>query len=177
MDGFAYLKINLDKNGQLIDAVFVEVNNAFESFVGKSRTELVGKTTTELQNEIQEKDFDWVSLLNQVVAGKNELRIEQFFKNLDKYFYIYVFSPQKNYLVLMSRDITEKKQKDKALLESEQRNNAMLEAMPDMLFIHKPDGTIIDFKIKNYDFKILTIKSTEQNLRILVFPKPSLRKC
>jgi len=152
MDGFAYLKINLDKNGQLIDAVFVEVNNAFESFVGKSRTELVGKTTTELQNEIQEKDFDWVSLLNQVVAGKNELRIEQFFKNLDKYFYIYVFSPQKNYLVLMSRDITEKKQKDKALLESEQRNNAMLEAMPDMLFIHKPDGTIIDFKIKNYDF-------------------------
>jgi len=36
----------------------------------------------------------------------------------------------------MLRDITEQKQKDKALLESEQRNNAMLEAMPDMLFIH-----------------------------------------
>ena len=152
MDGFAYLKINLDKNNQLIDVVFVEVNNAFESFVGKSRTELVGKTTTELQNDIQEKDFDWVSLLNQVVADKTELRIEQFFKSLNKYFYIYVFSPQKNYLVLMLRDITEQKQKDKALLESEQRNNAMLEAMPDMLFIHKPDGTIIDFKIKNYDF-------------------------
>ena len=44
-----------------------------------------------------------------------------------------------------ARDITERKQAEEALRESEQRNAAMLQAIPDMIFRLDSEGTYLDF--------------------------------
>jgi PAS domain S-box-containing protein len=43
-------------------------------------------------------------------------------------------------------DITERKRAERALHESEQRNAAMIAAIPDLLFVLSPDGTYLDFQ-------------------------------
>jgi len=44
------------------------------------------------------------------------------------------------------RDITEQKRAEKALCQSLQRNEALLRAMPDMMFVLTKDGIYVDFK-------------------------------
>jgi len=45
----------------------------------------------------------------------------------------------------IGRDITERKQVDKALLKSESRNRALLEAIPDLMFAVNREGTYTEF--------------------------------
>ncbi|MBL3655494.1 PAS domain S-box protein [Fulvivirga sediminis] len=50
-------------------------------------------------------------------------------------------------LVGIVQDITERKKGDLALKESEERNKSLIKAMPDSMFVHSTDGTILDFEI------------------------------
>ncbi|OPY37098.1 MAG: Bacterioopsin transcriptional activator [Methanoregula sp. PtaU1.Bin051] len=49
----------------------------------------------------------------------------------------------------VGRDVTERKAAEKALSESEQRNAAILAAMPDLIFILSRDGTYLDFQVQD----------------------------
>lgn len=46
-------------------------------------------------------------------------------------------------------EIAERKQMEEALLESENKNNSLLQAIPDLMFILTNDGTYVDFRAKN----------------------------
>jgi PAS domain S-box-containing protein len=49
-------------------------------------------------------------------------------------------------LISINRDITERKQVELALQQSERENEAILQAIPDMMFRMDGDGTFLDFK-------------------------------
>jgi len=48
-------------------------------------------------------------------------------------------------LVMIGRDITERKKSNDALRESEARNRALLNVFPDLLFVYDKDGTYLDY--------------------------------
>ncbi len=54
-------------------------------------------------------------------------------------------------MVFVIRDITERKRSEKALKESESRNRALLEAIPDIMFVIGKDGFFIDYHAGNPD--------------------------
>jgi PAS domain S-box-containing protein len=54
-------------------------------------------------------------------------------------------------LVVVARDITERKQVEAALRESEAKNRAFIQALPDMLFRICGDGTFMDFQAPRED--------------------------
>ena len=56
-------------------------------------------------------------------------------------------------------EIAERKLVEDALLESENKNNSLLQAIPDLMFILTGDGTFIDYKANNSD--LLAIPSAE----------------
>ncbi len=47
--------------------------------------------------------------------------------------------------VVVAHDITARVQAERALLESERRNSALLEAIPDLIFVYRYDGVCVDF--------------------------------
>ncbi|WDT74286.1 MAG: PAS domain S-box protein [Candidatus Manganitrophus sp.] len=49
-------------------------------------------------------------------------------------------------IIGVSFDLTERKQAEEALMRSEEKNRALLNAIPDMMFQLRRDGTILDFK-------------------------------
>ena len=57
------------------------------------------------------------------------------------------------------REIAERKQVEEALRESENKNNSLLQAIPDLMFILTENGTYVDFRAK--DENILAIDSEE----------------
>jgi len=53
------------------------------------------------------------------------------------------------FTLVIERDITERKEYEKALLESEARNRAILNALPDLMFVQSRDGTNLDYHATN----------------------------
>ncbi|MBX7220810.1 MAG: PAS domain S-box protein [Blastocatellia bacterium] len=56
--------------------------------------------------------------------------------------------PGINAIVSHSRDVTERRQIEQALRESEAKHRALLNAMPDSIYRIKRDGAILDFKLR-----------------------------
>ncbi len=50
-----------------------------------------------------------------------------------------------DFVIVMAEDITEQKRSREALRRSEERHRAILETLPDMMFIQQSDGTFVDF--------------------------------
>ncbi|MDX1994799.1 MAG: ATP-binding protein [bacterium] len=77
----------------------------------------------------------------------------------------------------LSRDITDRRMMEDALLHSEERNNAMLEAIPDLMFAVRRDGTYTDF---NWYHDVAPIVPRDQmiglNLRDFGFGQDMLEK-
>ncbi|GAG38170.1 unnamed protein product, partial [marine sediment metagenome] len=52
LNGFAYHKMLFDEDGHQMDYLFLEVNETFEQLTGLKRSEIIGKTATEIIPDI-----------------------------------------------------------------------------------------------------------------------------
>jgi PAS domain S-box-containing protein len=118
LDGIAYHKIILDENGQPVDYVFIEVNEAFEKLTGLKRTDILGKPVTQVIPGIEKDRADWIGTYGKVALTGKKIRFEQYSESLDKWYFISAFSPQKGYFVAVFEDITGRKQSEATLRAS-----------------------------------------------------------
>ncbi|MBN1897908.1 MAG: PAS domain S-box protein [Spirochaetes bacterium] len=68
------------------------------------------------------------------------------------------------------RDITEKKKAERLLIESEARKNALLQAIPDLMFVYNKDGVFVEFKeARKQDLALKPAEIIGKNLRDVGF--------
>ena len=130
-EGFAYCKI-VSKAGESIDFVYLDVNDAFERNVGKTRADVVGKRNSEVYSDII-NDVETqrvLSIYAKVAETGENARLDRYLNNNDKWLNILVYSPMKGYFAVLSEDITIRKKAEKALKESEQRLSFHAENIP-----------------------------------------------
>ncbi len=114
-DGYAHHLIITDSSGKPVDFIFLEANAAFESIMGLSRENIIGKKATEVEPFKSEYPFDWIGIYGEVALTGKPFITEQYFRKLDRWFYISAFSYGLNYFSVILHDITHRKKQEKKL--------------------------------------------------------------
>lgn len=109
IDGFAYHRIVLNKNGKPIDYLFLDINEAFSKITGLTK-DILGKPVTEVIPGIENDPADWIGRYGEIALNPNKSIIfESEALPLKKTFLVHAYSPEKGYFVAIFTDITEKK--------------------------------------------------------------------
>lgn len=114
--GYALHKIVLNVNGQPVDYEFIEVNEAFEKITGLKIDKIIGRTLKEVLPGIEKGKFDWIGFYRKVAIEMSVESFEQYSEPLDRYYSVHAYSPEKDYLITIFTDITDKIEENSNLL-------------------------------------------------------------
>lgn len=146
VDAFGLVKIIKDDTGRPVDIMILEVNRASEKLLKVTRDQVVFRKISEILNPNLTDTGAWLKDISSVACTGNEIHKTFYSKNLKLWFNVQIFSPELNYCALLFRDITTKVESDYALKRIQERNIALLEAIPDTLLVCNKDGLIITYK-------------------------------
>ena len=113
--GWGYHEIVLDAAGEPIDYVFLEVNEAFESYTGLRRADILGQRVTEVIPGIEAAEPNLIALYGKVALGGDREQLDVYFAPFDRWYRVTVFSPKRRFFVCMFAEVTEQKRTEQEL--------------------------------------------------------------
>jgi len=143
LNGLAYCKIVVDENNRPVDYIFLEINNAFEEHTGLKKKDVLGRRIKEIIPGFEKSAFDFIGVHGRVALTGEAVRFEQYQEGLQRWYSVFVYSPKEGYFVSIFSDITNRKQMDKALRESEARYRSIFENAQEGIYRSTPEGRII----------------------------------
>jgi len=140
-----YPFVLLDTIGEAVFVIdtqwrYTYVNKKAEELVGRPCEELLGSTIWELFPETVATIFS--AEMHRAVQQNTPTRIETYYPPLQKWFESRIY-PSAAGLVVLSQDITGRKQAEEALQRSEKLLRTLADTAPSIMWIADPDGTII----------------------------------
>ncbi|MCF8228605.1 MAG: PAS domain S-box protein, partial [Bacteroidales bacterium] len=147
----------------------IAANKAAEDFYGWKRSALESMSINDI-NSLSTEEIE-AEMDNARQSNRNYFRLEHRLAN-GKIRNVEVYSGKveidgKEYLHHIVHDVTENRQTEYALKENEEKFKALLNQVPEALFLHKLDGTIVDYNhitLEKYGYtagEILQLKTTD----------------
>jgi len=124
LDGFALHEIICDAYGQPVDFRTLAVNPAFERITGLHAEDVIGRTLLTVMPNIE---HSWIENYGRVVLTGKPASFEGYAADLGKYFSVMAFRPAAKQFACIIEDITERKHKEEAIKDSEERYRAVIE--------------------------------------------------
>ncbi|MDP4267751.1 MAG: PAS domain S-box protein [Bacteroidota bacterium] len=184
--GIAIFKSIINKDGKPSDFIYLSVNESYVKLTGHKENKIIGKSILEVMPELEK---EWVDIYSNVVMTGESREFEHYRASLDRFLKVKAYSPEKNNIVTIVDDITDKKleetkinlQKDeletlneeltitnekleKAYLvksESEEKFKLLFENVPLGLALYE---TVTDNKGNPVDFIYISINEAYENL-------------
>lgn len=103
--GIALFEFIFDEQNNPFDIKYVNVNGAYESLIGLNRTELIGKTYSQLFKKLE---YFWFDNFKRVAFTGKSTRVEGFVSLFQRYFDVIIYSPKKGQLAVIYYDINER---------------------------------------------------------------------
>ena len=132
IEGFTYCQM-IFEDGQPADFIYLDVNPAFEALTGLR--DVVGKRATEVIPGVRESDPGLLEIYGRVASGGKPERFEKFIEALGEWYSASVYSPASGYFVSVFDVITQRKEAEEALRESEAKFSKAFGSSPVMMAI------------------------------------------
>lgn len=142
--GFMLLEIVKDEFGMPSHLVVRKTNLAFERLFRITSREIKDQKADDVFPKIFRGAFDW----NKQYLNNKTNHFSIYLEHLDRYYEVDTFKLTNDQIVSLFSDGSSKQKTINDLDESNQRFQALLEAVPDLFFIIDKDGTYVDFVFK-----------------------------
>lgn len=152
--GYALHKILLDNYGMPNDYEYIEVNEAFEKFTGLDKEKVIGKKVTEIFPNIKKGEFDWIKCYGDVALNNLEYEFEEYLDELNKWYKVQAYSPEKYYFITYFTDISKE-------IEEKELFKSILRSITEGVIATNLDGEIIS--INETTEKMIDIEKDELN--------------
>jgi len=140
MNGFALHEIVLNEEGQPVNYIFREVNDAFEQLTGLKRENILGKKATEVIPGIENDPADWIGKYGEVTLTDKEARFEQHVEAIDKWYSVLAFRAREGQFATIFEDITDRKQFEAELRRRIDELSALYQTIIDIISVQElPD--------------------------------------
>jgi len=142
LNGYAYCKMLFDE-GRPCDFVYLDVNPAFEALTGLRN--VIGRKVSEVIPGFRESNPEVIEIYGRVAATGKPERFDVFLPTLGIWLDIAVFCPARDHFVALFENISQRKQTQEKLLESEERFRLSFYISPDAININRlADGLFVD---------------------------------
>jgi len=142
LNGYAYCKMLFDE-GRPCDFVYLDVNPAFEALTGLRN--VIGRKVSEVIPGFRESNPEVIEIYGRVAATGKPERFDVFLPTLGIWLDIAVFCPARDHFVALFEKISQRKQTQEKLLESEERFRLSFYISPDAININRlADGLFVD---------------------------------
>ena len=156
LDGFALHEMIFDDTGKPIDYRFLEVNPAFEKMTGLNSNAILGKTILEVMPNTEQY---WIDSYGKVVTTGKPIRLNNFSKEIGKYFEVVAFSPAKNHFATIFTDITDRIKAADELNKQKELAETIINNIPIMIAFFNEQG---EFQFVNNEWLKLLGWSVEE---------------
>lgn len=112
MEGFGIHEAILDKEGDLFDYRFLEVNPAFEELTGLSAQAILGKTARDVFNDLE---GHWFETYREVVRTGESVRFRGFAAELGRWYEVLAFPMGEDRFATAFRDVSREQAHEEAL--------------------------------------------------------------
>jgi PAS domain S-box-containing protein len=140
VEGYAYCRMLFDE-GRPQDFIYLEVNATFEKLTGL--TNVAGKKVTEVVPGIREADPELFEIYGRVALTGMPERFEMFVKALSAWYQISVYCPKKEHFIAVFDVITERKQTEELLRESEKKYKDLFDSTLDGMYQVNTEGIFV----------------------------------
>ena len=147
--GFARCELVRNKEGKAIDYYVLDVNPTYEKQTGLTLEMALGKT---ILQSFPLLDKWWIETYAAVIDNQCPVEFEQYFEFTNRWFAIKAYPNEKDKFAVLFNDITERKQAEEKLRESESRFRTMADASPVLIWTIDANGlssyynkTFLDF--------------------------------
>jgi PAS domain S-box-containing protein len=131
--GFALHEIICDEGGEPVNYRFLEVNPAFEQLTGLKAGNVLGKTVLDVMPGTENY---WIETYGKVVQTGEPAYFENYASELGRHYEGIAYRPKPGQFAVMFSDVTQRKEMEIALRQSEERYRLLVEHSPDAIVVH-----------------------------------------
>jgi two-component system, NarL family, sensor histidine kinase UhpB len=141
MQGAAFHEMIYDDKGKAVDYRTLDINKAYESIMGISREQIIGKSASSFLPDSELRK--WLDIFSPVAEGEGRRNYKQYSQLNDKYFEGVVFSPKPGYFWVTFSDFTKRRFAERTLQKSEEKWRKLVATIPGFVALHDLEGRFL----------------------------------